>query len=261
MLNTLLRAGLCGALLALAAGCSGDMDAGSDGIEGELEDQGSELGDVFESADVQEATDVIEKATFNDNLIFEGSNVACTAAQKALINAADARARQILAIAMPATAAARVNRTTQKAGIFRTSFVPNASTNPDPNRTSPDEWDIAASSVAQKLVKVSQVLPSAVHTCHGGNEPVQRVDGVFRTCNETLINASTNFDGGAENAVRWCDIGLSASVNARAVTLLHELTHQTRTADATGRRVIDNDSTGRVYNALNYARWLNNNQQ
>jgi hypothetical protein len=256
-LNTLLRAGLGGALLALATGCSGDLDAGSD----ELDDQGSELADAFDSADAPEAAEVIEKATFDDNAVFNGFDVSCTAAQKQLIAAAEARARQILDIALPATADARVNRTTQKAGVFRTSFVPNASTNPDPNRTSPDEWDTAAFRVAQKLVKVSQVLPSALHTCHGDNESIRRDEtGVFRTCNEIGGNASTSFAGGAEVPVRWCEAGLEGNVNAMAVTLLHELTHQDRTADATGGRVLDDDSTGRLYNALNYARWLNNNQ-
>jgi hypothetical protein len=256
-LNTLLRAGLGGALLALATACSGDLGAGSD----ELDGQGSELADALDSADVPETAGVVEKATFNDNASLNGFNVSCTAAQKQLINAAEARARQILDIALPATADARVNRTTQKAGIFRSTFVPNASTNPDPNRTSPDEWDIAASSVAQKLVKVSQVLPTALHTCHADNESIRTdEDGVFRTCNEIGGNASTDFEGGAEIPVRWCEAGLEGDVGDRAVTLLHELTHQDRTADATDRRVRDNDNFGRVYNALNYGRWLNNNQ-
>jgi hypothetical protein len=237
------------------------MDAGSDELEGELDDQGSELADSFDSADVAEPAGVIEKATFNDNATLNGVDVSCTAAQKQLINTAEARARQILEIALPATADARVNRTTQKAGIFRSTFVPNASTNPDPNRTSPDEWDTAAFSVAQKLVKVSQVLASALHTCHADNEPIRADEsGAFRTCLEIGGNASTDFEGGAEIPVRWCAAGLEGDLGGRAVTLLHELTHQDRTADATGGRVRDDDSRGRVYNALNYGRWLNNNQ-
>ena len=88
----LLRASLGGALLALITACSGDMDAGSDGFDGELEDQDSELVDVFDSADAPEATGAIEKATFNDNATYNGFNVSCTTAQKALINAAQTRA-------------------------------------------------------------------------------------------------------------------------------------------------------------------------
>jgi hypothetical protein len=260
-LNALLRAGLGGALLALATACSGNMGAGSDELEGELDDQGSELADAFDSADVPGPAGVIEKATFNDNATFNGFDVSCTTAQKQLITTAEARARQILDIALPATADARVNRTSVKAGVFRTSFVPNASTNPDPNRTSPDEWDTAASRVAQKLLKVSPILASSLHTCHGDNESIRRDgSGAFRTCLEIGGNASTSFEGGAEIPVRWCAAGLEQDLGGRAVTLLHELIHQNRTADATGGVVIDDDSTGRLNNANNYHRWLNNNQ-
>lgn len=257
----ILRAGVGGALLALATGCSGDMGAGSDQPEGELDDQGSELADAFDSADVAEPAGVIEKATFNDSAVFNGFDVSCTASQKELIRTAEAQARQILDIALPATAAARVNRTSVKAGVFRTSFVPNASTSPDPNRTSPDEWDTAAFSVAQKLLKVSQVLASALHTCHADNESIRRDEsGAFRTCLEIGGNASTSFEGGAEVPVRWCAAGLDQDLGGRAVTLLHELIHQDRTADATGGRVRDIDDFGRVYNAIHYGRWLDNNQ-
>jgi hypothetical protein len=262
--NMLVRVALGGALLALTAACSGDLDAGSDGFEGELDDQGSEVLDDADFADAPEAMDDgIEKATFNDSLTFNGVNVACTAAQKQLIRDAEARAVQILAIAGPANASARVNRTTTKAGIFRIYFVPNGNTNPNPNRTSPDEWDTASFRVAQKLVKVGQVLASAVHTCHGPNEPVVTRDGVLKTCGEVAgLAAATSFAGGAENAIRWCDFGLSQSLNERAVTLLHELTHQDRTVDATGMpagRVFDDNNTGRLYNAHNYSSWLRNN--
>jgi hypothetical protein len=262
--NTLFRLALGGALLALTAACSGDLDAGSDGFEGELDDQGSEVLDDADFADAPEAMDDgIEKATFNDSLTFNGFNVACTAAQKQRIRDAEARAVQILAIAGPANASARVNRNTTKAGTFRTYFVPNGNRNPDPNRTSPDAWDTASFRVAQKLVKVQQVLASAVHTCHGGNESViQRADGTFSTCNQSLANAATSFVGGADNAVRWCDLGLDQELNARAATLLHELTHQDRTVDATGipaGRVFDNNNTGNVYNAHNYSIWFLNN--
>lgn len=258
-MNTLLRASLGGALVALTAAC-GDMGAGSDGLEGELEDQGSEVVDEFDSADALEAEGVIEKATFNDNATYNGFNVSCTATQKDLIRAAQARAIEILNIAGPANASARVNRTTVKAGRFRTYFVPNGNTNPDPNRSAPDAWDIASFSVAQKLVKVSQVLASAVHTCSGGNESFRQLsNGTFQTCNQGLASAATSFVGGADNPIRWCDVGLDANVNTRAVTLLHELVHQDRTADATGGRVFDNADKGRVYNAHNYSSWLINN--
>ncbi len=259
LLSTLFRAGLAGALLAATA-CSGDMDPDSDGFEGEDEELVTELVDVSDFDEAPEPSDRIEKATFNDNLTFNGFNVACTAAQKQLIRDAEARARQILDIATPANASARVNRTTQKAGVFKIYFVPNGNTNPNPNRTSPDEWDTASFRVAQKLVKVSGVLASAVHTCHGPNEPVASLDGVLKTCSQVAgLAASTNFAGGAENAIRWCDFGLSQSLNSRATTLLHELTHQDRTADATGGRVFDNANTGRVYNAHNYSSWFLNN--
>jgi hypothetical protein len=259
-MNTLLCAGLGGALLALATACSGEMDAGSDEIEGDLEDQASEVVDVSDAADAPEPAGAIEKATFNDSLTYNGFNVGCTAAQKQLINAADARAREILATTMPATAEARVNRNTSKARTFRVYFVPDGSANPDPNRASPDAVDTAVFRVGQKLAKVSQVLPSAIHTCHGGNESVRREGGVFKTCNQTVgLAASTDFVGGAENAIRWCDFGLSQSVDERAVTLLHELTHQDRTADATGGRVFDDSNTGRLYNAHNYSSWFRNN--
>jgi hypothetical protein len=263
--NTLLRIGLGGALLALTAACSGDIDPGSEDFEGELDTQDTAVVDAFEGSDSwgSEQEGAIEKATFDDNRTFNGFNVACTAAQKQRIRDAEARARQILEIAGPANAAARVNRTTSKAGTFRTYFVPNGNTNPDPNRTSPDAWDTASFRVAQKLVKVSEVLASAVHTCHGGNESViRRGDGTFRTCNESLASAATEFVGGADNAVRWCDIGLEQDLNARAATLLHELTHQDRTVDATGipaGRVFDNNNTGNVYNAHNYSVWFLNN--
>ena len=271
-MNTFLLVGLGGALLALTAACSSDIDPGSDGFEEEVEEQGSNVVDAFEAEDALEpASDVIEKASFNDSAIFEGSAVNCTAAQKTLIRAAEARAREILGIAGPANASARVNRTTDKAGIFRTSFVPNGNTNPDPNRTSPDAWDNASFSVGQKLSKVAQVLASAFHTCHGPNEKVLRRDGVFITCSESGANASTFFEGGAENAVRWCDAGLNQGVAARAVTLLHELTHQDRTADARPGFIpntnppvpvsrVDDTSTVRLSNAFNYSRWYNNNQ-
>jgi hypothetical protein len=254
-----LRAGLGGALVALATACSGDMDASHE-FEGELGDQGSEVVDESDSAHAPQVTGAIEKATFDDSRTFNGFVVACSAAQKALINAADARAREILGIAMPANASARVNRNTVKAGIFRTNFVPNGNRNPDPNRTSPDAWDTASFRAGQKMAKVSDVLASAVHTCHGGNESVIQIDGVFRTCNErSQTSAVTDFVGGAENAIRWCDLGLSQEVNARAVTLLHELTHQDRTADATGTRVLDNENPPGLYNAQNWSSWFRNN--
>lgn len=262
-MNTLLRAGVSGALLAFTAACSGDLDAGGDGFEGELEEQGSEAVDIADFSDAPEATGAVEKATFNDSLTFNGFNVACTAAQKQLIRDAEARAVQILAIAGPANASARVNRTTSKASTFKIYFVPNGNTNPDPKRPSPDAWDNASFRVGQKLVKVSQVLASAVHTCHGPNEPVATLDGVLKTCSQVAgLAAATSFTGGADNAIRWCDFGLSKGLNERAVTLLHELTHQDRTADATGipaGRVFDDDHTGRLYNAHNYSQWFANN--
>jgi hypothetical protein len=113
--------------------------------------------------------------------------------------------------------------------------------------------------VGQKQAKVSQVLASAVHTCHGANESVIVKGGVFRTCNQELVSAATEFAGGAENAIRWCDVGLAESVNARAVILLHELTHQDRTADSTGGRVIDTNANGRLLNAHNYSTWFGSN--
>jgi hypothetical protein len=88
---------------------------------------------------------------------------------------------------------------------------------------------------------------------------------VFKTCNQMVgLAASTNFAGGAENAVRWCDFGLSQTVDQRAVTLLHELVHQDRTADATGipaGRVFDTSDTGRLYNAHNWSSWFRINLQ
>jgi hypothetical protein len=261
-MNTLLRAGLGGALLALAA-CSGDMDAGSDGSEGELEDPGSEVVDVLDSTAVPQLAGVIEKATFDDNATYNGFSVRCTPEQKALINAAEARAREVLAIAMPANANARVNRTTQKAQTFQIYFLPDGDTNPDPNRTSPDAWDTASSRVGQKMAKVSEVLTSPIHTCHGGDESIIN-DGTFRTCNQTLANAATNSEatgGLAANTVRWCERGLAGSPNARAVTLLHELTHQDRTNDSTEGHVFDDDRAGRLYDAQNWSNWYNNNQQ
>jgi len=264
-LRTLLRTGLTGALLALTAACSGDMDPSSDGFDGELEDQESEIADLSDSAALAEPAGIIEKATFNDNATLNGVNVKCTTAQKAIINAADTRARQILAIAGPANASARVNRTTTKAGIFRTQFVPNGNRFPDPNRTSPDEWDTASFRAGQKIAKVSQVLPSAVHVCPAGNEPVIRLsNGTFQTCNQSQANAATEFVGGADNAIRWCPAGLAQSPDAIAVTLLHELTHQDRTADATGipaGRVRDNENPPGLYNAHNWSSWFRNNTQ
>jgi hypothetical protein len=260
--NMLLRVALGGALLAFTAACSGDMDAGLDELElqGDVDDHGSEVVDIADFSDAPEATDSIEKATFNDSLTFNGVNVACTAAQKQLIRDAEARAVQILSIAGPANASARVNRTTPKAGTFKIYFVPNGNTNPNPNRTSPDEWDNATFRVGQKMVKVGQVLASAVHTCHGPNEPVATLGGVLKTCSQVAgLAAATSFAGGAENAIRWCDFGLSQALNERAVTLLHELTHQDRTADATGGRVFDTSDTGRLYNAHNYSSWFRNN--
>jgi hypothetical protein len=265
-MNTLFRAGLGGALLALTSACGGEMDAASDGFEGEREHQGSEVVDEFASEDALEAERVIEKATFNDSLTYNGFNVACTTTpnQKQLIRDAEVRARQILDTAMAENASARVNRTTTKAGRFRTYFIPDGNTNPDPNRTSPDAWDTASFRVGQKLAKVSEVLASAVHTCHGPNESYRQLsDGTFQTCSQLPASASTDFEGGAENAIRWCDVGLAQSLNGRAVTLLHELTHQDRTADARGvkeGRVIDDNSTGRLNNAQNYSSWFIVNQ-
>jgi hypothetical protein len=258
-MNTLVRTGLVGALVALTAACGGEMDGGSDGIDGALTDQGSAVVDVSDVAAEPEPTDVIDKATFNDNLTLNGFNVGCTAAQKALINAAQTRALEILALAGPANADARVHRTTPKAATFRVIFVPNGNTNPDPNRGAPDAWDTATFSVGQKLSHVSQVLSSAVHTCHGGNESVVLVNGVFQTCNQSLVFAATEFAGAGEDPIRWCDLGLAQNVDDRAVTLLHELTHQDRTADATGSRVLDDNSNGLLYNAHNYSRWFLNN--
>lgn len=258
-LNTLLRAGLGAALLALTAACSDDMLAGQEGFDAELEDPNSELLETLDSADELEETGVVDKATFSDTATYNGFNVGCTADQKARIEEAQARAAQILSIAGPANASARVNRTTAKASAFKTIFVPNGNTNPDPNRGSPDAWDVASLSVAQKSVKLSQVLASALHTCHGGNESHNIVNGVFNTCNQSGANASTNGSAGTPNTIRWCDGGLAQTVNARAVTLLHELTHQDRTNDATNGHVFDDNRNGEVYNAHNYSRWFNNN--
>lgn len=266
----LLRAGMAGALLALTTACSGDMDAATDGFENEVEDQGSEVVDAFESADAWElesdgleSDGLIEKATFNDDRTFEGTLVNCDDNQKLLIRAADIRAREILAIAMAANASTRVNRNSAqnpKASTFKTYLVPNGNTNPDPNRASPDEWDTASFRVGQKLANVSQVIASAVHTCHGADEPVAFLDGAMRTCGEVAgLAASTEFVGGADNAIRWCDFGINKNTDERAITLLHELTHQDRTADATGGRVRDNSDSGVLYNAHNYSQWFSVN--
>jgi hypothetical protein len=85
---------------------------------------------------------------------------------------------------------------------------------------------------------------------------------VIKTCSQVSdLAAATDYVGGAENRIRWCDLGLAKTVDQRAITLLHELTHQDRTADATGRRVLDNDSTGRLYNAHNWSIWFQTNLQ
>jgi hypothetical protein len=258
-MNALLRAGLGGVLLALTTACSGDMDAGSLGFDGELEDQGSELVDESDPADAPDPAGTIEKATFNTNTFFNGFDVTCTPGQQALINAAEERAGEILAIAGPANADARVNRTRGKAFIFQTSFVPNGNTNPNPNRLLPDEWDTASFSVAQKSVHLGEFLASAAHTCHGDNEPLGLFNGVLQTCGELQASAATGGLSGELNVIRWCDAGLEDDVNGRAVTLLHELNHQDRTNDATGRHVGDDASNGPVYDAQNYDRWFNNN--
>ena len=245
-MNTLLRAGLAGALLALTAACSGNMDAGSEGIDGVSE----------------------EAATFDDNATINKFNVGCTPTQKMLIRAAEARALEILAIAGPANANARVNRTTGKGTVFQIYFVPNGNPNPDPKRTSPDAWDTASFRVGQKQAHLFEVLASPggiLHTCHGGNETLFSDNGVFKTCNQLGVNAATNSvaaDGLAANTVRWCEGALGGNPDTTAVTLLHELTHQNRTNDATGHHVADVTSPdGPLYIAQNWSSWFGNNLQ
>ena len=91
------------------------MDAGSEGVEGELEDQEAEVVDVTDSTLVPESEGGIEKATFDDSRTYNGFRVNCTSTQKRIIEAADARARQILAIAGPANASARASRLSTRA--------------------------------------------------------------------------------------------------------------------------------------------------
>jgi hypothetical protein len=262
-MNTFLCAGLAGALLASTA-CGGDLDAGSDGSAEAFLDQGSDSVDAYDSAEGLEAEDVIEKAVFPNNPTFNGFNVSCDTSRKSTITRADTEARRILGIALPANATARVNRNTVKGRLFRDIFVPGGNLNPNPNRPSPDAWDIASSRVGQKLAKVSSVLASAEHTCSANNESFRQLsNGTFQTCGQIQASAATSFAGGP---VRWCDTGLNEmfGIGPVALTLLHELTHQDRTADAQGTRVVDpgsNPPSDPLANVENYVRWYINNQQ
>jgi len=262
-METVLRAGLGGALLASSAACGGDLGAGSEGGEDTFLDQEAEAADGFDSADGPAEEDVLEKGLF-PNTTFNGFNVACTSPQQQQIQAAEARAKQVLAIAMPATANARVNRNTESGRRFRDNFVPGGNLNPDPNRTSPDAWDRAANAVGQKLAKISQILNNTTvsHTCHADNESIRRENNVFKTCGETLANASTDFNAGPTTPIRWCIAHLPDGTPALGLTLLHELAHQDRTADATGIRVLDLASTAPpgLNNVQSYVTWLRNNQ-
>lgn len=251
-ITTLLRTGLGAALLALIPSCSGDVGAGTDAFAGWLGDRGSDIVDAFDDPTPPQRRDSIEKATFDDSRTFEGFNVACSEAQKLLIRAADARARQILDVTLPATGEVRVNPGSELGKRFVRQFFTSA--------PSQQDLDFAVFHLVQKLLHVYDVLPSAVHTCHGPDELVGFFDDAFRTCDEMVgLAAATSFAGGAENAVRWCDYGLEQNLDEIAITLVHELSHQDRTADATGTQVIDKNDNGLLYNAHNISGWLRSN--
>jgi hypothetical protein len=241
--STLLRAGVGAALLALTPSCSGDMGGDSDTIDTEL------VGDDFEP----DLATTVDKAQFPINPTFNGFPVACSASRRLIINAADARARQLVAGAETATVFVFFDFLNglpyePDTELFRFLFVPGVT-------------DLAtllssATRMGQKLGNILEVMSTAFHTCHDGDESVAFIDGRFQTCNQLLAFAATSSVGGAELPVRWCDFGLQQDPDEIAITLSHELSHQNRTADETGIQVLDNNNNGLQYNAHNIDRWI-----
>jgi hypothetical protein len=227
------------------------MGGDSDAIDAELVGEGPGR-DVSDSAEGLELAATVDKAQFLANPTFDGFPVPCDASRREAINDAETRAREIV-----------------DATIIGTDQVTLELLFPGPPPLSDhtrrfllifddDITDLItmAGRVRQKLVNIRSVMAAAFHTCHDEDESVTVRDGEFFTCRESDVSAATNFAGGAENPVRWCDLGLAQTQDEIAITLMHELSHQDRTADSTGTRVEDDNRNGLMYNAHNISRWL-----
>jgi hypothetical protein len=250
--NTVFRAGLGAALLALTASCSGDMGVDSDAIDAELVGEVSELG-VSASAEGLELAAAVDKAQFLSNPTFDGFPVPCNTSRRQTINNAETRAGEILNATIIGTEQVNLELLFPPIGqlsLHTRRFILIF----DDGIT---DLFTMTGRIRKKLVNIRSVMAAAFHTCHDEDESVLVSDeGEFVTCRESDAFASTNFAGGAENAVRWCDIGLEQSQDEIAITLMHELSHQDRTADETGTRVEDDNRNGLMYNAHNLGRWM-----
>jgi hypothetical protein len=184
---------------------------------------------------------------------YEGFDVACNGTEWELIMAADSHAATLLDATIAATENAMFDFISSNEAPERPPYLPVT------NRFLAifgNSSDVFAN-VLGKLRNVSAVRANSLHTCHALNEPVATVDGVLRTCDSLAVAAAATSVFGANPPVRWCPFGLGLPVQERAVTLLHELIHQDRTANPTGDRTTDDNSLGIHNNAHNYSRWLN----
>lgn len=243
-----------GGLLALTAACSGDMGENSFATELERDGHVSDLENVVPVDAEANPGASIDKARFVITATYDGFPVGCDGSRIQIIRPAQSRAEDILDATIASTQAAweelLFSAPPYSTLTERFRFLFNA------NSSDPYYFVITAARMDEKLRNIRAVIGDAYHTCHGDDESVAFIGGDYVTCGESLVNASTNFVGGADNAIRWCDIGLAQSQSEVAVTMVHELAHQDRTADASGTRVIDTNANGPAYNAHNIARWL-----
>lgn len=227
--------GLAVAALTLACGSEADPYAG-------------EFTDVSEAdpsvVAERSAGSTVDKAVF-ESRTFEGVDVTCDTDERALILEAEARARVIIDDAIT------------NGRIAVDDFLAGAPFQPITNRfllVFGNDSDVFTK-VIDKLINVRQQITGASHICHADDEPVIFIRGELLTCAERVgLAAATEFAGAPP--IRWCPFGLEQTADERGITLMHELTHQRRTANFTGEDVLDDDSTGAHNNAHNYSRWL-----
>lgn len=229
--------GLAAVALILACGSEADPYAGE--FTDVSEDEPSLVTEPSAASD-----STVDKAVF-PRVTFEGIDVTCEAGEQDPIREADARARVIIDDAIT------------NGRIAVDDFLAGPPFQPITDRfllLFGNDSDVFTK-VIDKLIKVRQQIAGASHSCHAENELVIFLGGRLLTCAERSdLAAATEFAGAPP--IRWCPFGRELPLDERAIILLHELTHQRRTANFTGEDVFDDDRNGPHNNAQNYSRWL-----
>ncbi len=166
------------------------------------------------------------------NEAYEGQNVTCTAQQGSRIQSGQDRAADILQAVDD-----------ELAGIFVEMIFPGPTPSPERARFV-NKFGPALQSyteVREKLKAVSEVVFDNRNSCHDGDQLVTASRGEQKTCDELRgLKAATTFTG---TRIRWCPYGLELNATQRAYTIIHELSHQDRTAGPSGGRVTDTSPT------------------